>query len=94
MLARRVDDRLEPLGVLERRFRVVDGARSGDDQHAVWVAAVENVADFPAHPHDDVRGALGERQFGFDRARRREGLHFDQMGIFDSFGHVGLCCAV
>ena len=94
MLARRVDDRLEPLGVLERRLGVVDGTRPGHDQHPVSVAAVQNVADFPPRPHDDVRGTLGERQFGFDRMWRGERFHFDHVGIFDSFRHVDLYCAL
>lgn len=65
----------------------MDGARADNDHEPVTILSMENSANRFSGFDDECRGLIGNRQFGFDGARGRQRLDFNNMLIVDRSVH-------
>ena len=75
----------QPPGVLERRARVMDRARSDDDEQA-RVGAVENARQLCAPKTHGLGAGGAERQFVLDHNRRRHVVEADDIQVVGDSG--------
>jgi hypothetical protein len=75
------------LGIFECGFRVMDGARSDNDDQPISVLSMEDFSDGVAGFNDQRGRPFGDRQFGLDDTRRRKGIDLADMLIVDGSIH-------
>lgn len=90
VLAGSVGHPLEAVGVLQGRFRIVDGAGADDHHQAMEIPSVDDVANGLPRGEHHLGCRFRQRQLGLDSSRGNQGSHLLDVAVVGLGGGIEL----